>query len=413
MQNNKLQLRESLNKAFVKVKPDRESFEVFKTNLRQLLEQTETNKAESEEFHKNLISDFLKNTYYSPSYFINTKGRNDLVIHDGKDAKNSVGVLLEVKSPTNKGEMLKVENLNTKAFQELVLYFLRERFIGKNLGIRYLVATNIYEWFIFDAKIFENQFAQNKDLVKRFHDFEAKKLSGDKTNFFYKDIAKPAIAEAINEINFTHFDIRDYADKGLKPLVPSGGDNDRELIDLFKVFSPQHLLKLDFANDSNSLNKPFYNELLYIIGLTETKEGGKKLIGRKKEGDRNVGSLLENAINRLDGLDKIPQLKNLTNPEEFGETHEEKLFNVALRLSINWINRVLFLKLLEAQLIKYHQGDRNFAFLNLAKVKDYKGLDSLFFEVLAREQSGREEDVREIFANVPYLNSSLFEQTEI
>ena len=195
--------------------------------------------------------------------------------------------------------------------------------------------------------------------------------------------------------------------------MENGKQNDRDLIDLFKVFSPQHLLKLDFANDSNSLNKPFYNELLYIIGLTETKEGGKKLIGRKKEGDRDAGSLLENAISRLDGLDKIPQLRNLTNPEEFGETDEEKLFNVALRLSINWINRVLFLKLLEAQLIKYHQGDRNFAFLNLDKVKDYQDLDSLFFEVLAREQGGRDEDVKEIFANVPYLNSSLFEQTEI
>ena len=408
MQSNKLPIRESLNKAFIKVKPDRESFEAFKINLRQLLEQTETNKAESEEFHKNLISDFLKNTYYSPSYFINTRGRNDLVIHDGKDASNSVGVILEVKSPTNKAEMLKVDNLNTKAFQELVLYFLRERLAGKNLGIRYLVATNVDEWFIFDAKIFEDQFAQNKALVKSFTDFEAGKLSGSKTDFFYKDIAKPAIASVINEIKFTHFDIREF-----KQALESGKQNDQDLIDLFKVFSPQHLLKLDFANDSNSLNKPFYNELLYIIGLAETKEGGKKLIGRKKEGNRNVGSLLENAISRLDGLDKIPQLSNLTNPEEFGETQEEKLFNVSLRLAINWINRVLFLKLLEAQLIKYHQGDRNFAFLNLAKVKDYQALDSLFFEVLAREQSKRDDDIREIFVNVPYLNSSLFEQTEI
>ena len=195
--------------------------------------------------------------------------------------------------------------------------------------------------------------------------------------------------------------------------MENGKQNDRDLIDLFKVFSPPHLLKLDFANDSNSLNKPFYNELLYIIGLKETKEKGKKLIGRKIEGDRDAGSLLENAISRLIGLDKIPQLRNLANPEEFGETDEEKLFNVGLRLSINWINRVLFLKLLEAQLIKYHQGDRNFAFLNLDKVRDYQALDSLFFDVLAREQSGRDEDVREIFANVPYLNSSLFEQTEI
>ena len=408
MQNNKLLIRNSLNKAFGKVKPDRESFEAFKTNLRRLLEQTETNKTESEEFHKNLISDFLKNTYYSPSYFINTRGRNDLVIHNGKDAQTPVGVILEVKRPTNKAEMLKIDNLNTKAFHELVLYFLRERFAGKNLGIRYLIATNIYEWFIFDAKIFEDLFAQDKALVKQLDDFTANKLSGNNNDFFYKDIAKPAIAKVINEINFVHFNIRDY-----KAALESKKQYEQDLVDLFKVFSPQHLLKLDFANDSNSLNKPFYNELLYIIGLTEIKEGGKKLINRKKEGDRDSGSLLENAINRLDNLDRIPQLKNLTNPEEFGETHEEKLFNVALRLSINWINRVLFLKLLEAQLIKYHQGDRNFAFLNLAKVKDYQALASLFFEVLAREQEERDEDVREMFANVPYLNSSLFEQTEI
>ncbi len=408
MQDNKLPIGTSLSRAFGKVKPDRKIFEAFKINLRRLLEQTETNETESEEFHKNLISDFLKNTYYSPSYFINTKGRNDLVIHTGKNAQSSVGVILEVKRPTNKGEMLKVETLNSKAFQELVLYFLRERLTGKNLGIRYLIATNIYEWFIFDAKIFEELFAQDKALVKQFADFEAKKLSGDKTNFFYKDIAKPAIGNAIDRIKFTHFDIRDY-----KEVLENGKQNDQGLVDLYKVFSPQHLLKLDFANDSNSLNKPFYNELLYIIGLTETKEGGKKLINRKKEGDRDGGSLLENAINRLDSLDRIPQLRNLTNPEEFGETDAEKLFNVALRLSINWINRVLFLKLLEAQLIKYHQGDRNFAFLNLAKVKDYQALDGLFFEVLAREQEARDEDVREMFANVPYLNSSLFEQTEV
>ena len=329
MQSSKLPIGESLNKAFLKVKPDREGFETFKFNLRRLLEQTETNRAESEEFHKNLISDFLKNTYYSPSYFINTKGRYDLVIHDGKAATNSVGVILEVKSPTNKTEMLKVESLNLKALQQLVFYFLEERVAGLNLGVRYLVATNIYEWFIFDAKVFEAQFAKNNALVKQFTEFKAGRLISDKTDFFYKDIAKPTIASVINDIKFTHFDIRDY-----KEALENGKQNDRDLIDLFKVFSPQHLLKLDFANDSNSLNKPFYNELLYIIGLAETKEGGKKLIGRKKEGDRDAGSLLENAIGRLDGLDKIPQLRNLINPEEFGEIHEEKLFNVALRLSI-------------------------------------------------------------------------------
>ena len=153
---HKLQPRESLNKAFLKVKPNRNDIEHFKKNLQSLIEKI--NEVESEEFHKNLIGDFLKNTYYGGNHFINTKGRNDFVIHNGKDAKSSVGVILEAKKPTNKGEMLKVDNLNTKAFQELVLYFLRERLIEKNIEVKYLIVTNIYEWFIFDANSFDKAF---------------------------------------------------------------------------------------------------------------------------------------------------------------------------------------------------------------------------------------------------------------
>ena len=396
--------RQALNKAFLKVKPIRESIETFKTNLIKLLDRI--NETESEEFHKNLVADFLKNTYYSPSHFINTKGRNDLVIHNGKDSKSSVGVIVEAKKPTNKAEMLEVDNLNTKAFQELVLYFLRERITGNNLEIRYLVATNIYEWFIFDATMFEQLFVQDKTLVNQFIDFEAGRLSSTKTEFFYKQIAKPAIALVENEIEFTHFDIRDY--NGF--LRNSDEEGDRKLIVLFKLFSPEHLLKLPFANDSNRLDKAFYNELLYIIGLTETKEGSKKLIGRKKEGDRVAGSLLENAINQLDSLDKISRIEK---PEQFGDSNGEKLFNVGLELVITWINRVLFLKLLEAQLIKYHKGDQSFAFLNLTKIQSYGDVNRLFFDVLARKQSDRNISIKAIFANIPYLNSSLFEPTDI
>ncbi|MGB8689158.1 MAG: hypothetical protein WCD53_17720, partial [Microcoleus sp.] len=149
--------RKSLNKAFLKVKPNRDDIEKFQDNLMRLLHDIN----ESEEFHKNLVSDFFKNTY-SPHHFINTKGRNDLVIHNGKDAKSSVGVILEAKKPTNNAEMLKVDNLNIKALQELVLYFLRDRVSGKNLELKHLIVTNVYEWFIFDAGTFEKSFAQNQ-----------------------------------------------------------------------------------------------------------------------------------------------------------------------------------------------------------------------------------------------------------
>jgi hypothetical protein len=302
--------------------------------------------------------------------------------------------------------MLSREKLNVKAFQELVLYYLRERITQKNLEVKYVIATNINEWFIFDANIFEKAFAQNKLLVNQFIDFEAGRLAGKTTDFFYKEIAEPFIAQMQQEVEFTHFDIRNYE----KPLRNNNPKDDNKLIALFKLLSPEHLLKLPFTNDSNSLDKRFYGELLHIIGLTETKQGGKKLIERHTEGHRNTGSFLENAIIQLESMDKIGRLEN---PSHFGETHQERLFNVGLELSITWLNRILFLKLLEAQLLTYQKGDKSYEFLSLDRIHNYDDLNSLFFQVLARKHSERNEDVKALFEKVPYLNSSLFEPTEI
>lgn len=404
MNLKQLKPRKALNKAFLKVKPNRNEIEGFKANLIQLLDRT--NDTESEEFHKNLVSDFLKKTYYDPNHFINTKGRNDLVIHNGDKAKSTVGVIIEAKKPTNKAEMVTTDKLNAKAFQELVLYYLRERITQNNLEIKYLIITNINEWFIFDATTFDRLFAQNKKLVKQFQDFEGGRLADTKTDFFYKQIAEPFIADIKTEIEFTYFNLQDYQ----KTLRNEDKADDNKLIALFKLLSPEHLLKLPFTNDSNSLDKRFYSELLHIIGLTETKQGNKKIIERNKKGERNTGTLLEDTIIQLDSLDKINRLNN---PAQYGSTHEERLFNVALELAITWINRILFLKLLEAQLITYHKGDKSYSFLNLDKIKNYDDLNSLFFQVLACKYDERNEDVIKIFEKVPYLNSSLFEPTEI
>jgi adenine-specific DNA-methyltransferase len=404
MEIKELKPRRALNKAFLKVKPNRTEIEGFKTNLITLIDRT--NDSESEEFHKNLVIDFLKKTYYEPNHYINTKGRNDLVVHNGNTAKTSVGVIIEAKKPTNKAEMITTKKLNTKAFQELVLYYLRERITHKNLEVKHLVATNINEWFIFDATLFERLFAQNKNLVKQFNDFEGGRLADNKTDFFYKQIAEPFIAEIKAEIEFTYFNIQDYQ----KTIRNTDKSDDNSLIALFKLMSPEHLLKLPFTNDSNSLDKRFYSELLHIIGLTETKEGSKKLIERNKQGERNSGTILEDAIIQLDSLDKLNRLEK---PTQFGSTIQERLFNVGLELCITWINRILFLKLLEAQLITYHKGDKSYSFLNLNKIKNYDDLNSLFFQVLARKHEERNDDVKKIFEKVPYLNSSLFEPADI
>ena len=396
--------RKALNKAYLKVKPVRSEIESFKSNLITLLEQV--NHAESEEFNKNVLADFLKNTFYSPNYFINTKGRNDLVIHNNKTASDSVGVMIEAKRSTNVSEMIKTENINKKALQELVLYYLRERITVKNLEVKNLIVTNVNEWFIFDANVFEKYFAQNKKLVQQFIDFEAGILSGTDNEFFYKNIASVAIEAVKENIEYTYFNITEIE----TALRNSDKGDDTKLIPFYKLLSPQHLLKIPFANDSNSLNKTFYSELLHIIGLEETKEGGKKLIGRKKVGERYSGTLIENAIIQIESLDKLSRLQN---KRQYGETKDEQLFNVAIELAITWINRILFLKLLEAQLITYHQNNTDYAFLNSAKVRDFDELNTLFFQVLAVKTSDRNSDVKTKFSKIPYLNSSLFEPAEI
>lgn len=394
--------KQSLNKSFLKVRPSREHIEQFKANLVQMLEHA--NQTESEEYHKNLVADFFKNTYYSPTYFINTKGATDLVIHTGKDATTPVAVLIEAKKPSNKSEMPTLANLNAKSMQELVLYYLRERIAQKNLEIKHLVVTNLYEWFVFDATVFEKAFAQNKQLVQQFSDFSSGRLAGTSTDFFYREIAAPALASAA--LTVTHFAITDYD----QPLRNAERSDDNKLIALYKLFSPEHLLKLPFANDSNSLNKEFYSELLHLIGLTETKEKGKKVIERKAEGERHNGALLENAMRQVKATQKLSYLPNA---HQFGRTTEEQLFAISLELCITWMNRVLFLKLLEAQLINYHKGDSSFAFLNKERIGDYDELQSLFFDVLAQRPEERESDVQKVFSKVPYLNSSLFEPTEL
>jgi hypothetical protein len=119
-------IKEALNKAYIKVRPERIGIEKFKTNVITLLDTIKEKPGETEEFLKNLISAFLKNTWYEGDYFINTAARFDLVIHTGKTATTPIGVIIEAKRPINKTEMIGKKNLNAKAMQELLLYYLRE-----------------------------------------------------------------------------------------------------------------------------------------------------------------------------------------------------------------------------------------------------------------------------------------------
>jgi len=220
----------------------------------------------------------------------------------------------------------------------------------------------------------------------------------DTTRYFYEHIAFPEIEKQKDKISYVYFDIRDYKDKST---------NDEEFTALYKFLSPVHLLKREILPDNNKLNKEFYNELLHILGLVENDSEGKIKIERKTK-NRDEGSLLELTIAQLETAD-ISQISDLNS---FGENYDEQVFNIAFSLIITWINRILFMKLLEGQLLKYHNEDVHYAFLRPEKIKEYQKLNTLFFQILAQTTAQRPATLKE-FEKVPYLNSSLFEETEL
>ncbi|WP_192821426.1 TaqI-like C-terminal specificity domain-containing protein [Rufibacter sp. LB8] len=397
-------IKQRLNKAYRLIKPKRAAMEVFKGNLVQLLNRIDDK--ETEENVKGHLMDFLKNTFYNPDHLVATKGKTDFVLHTGKEAKTPAGVLFEVKRHSNKSDMVTKTNLNAKALHELILYYLRERLDGQNTDMRHLVITNIYEWFVFDAQDFERLFGKNTQLKKDYDAWKTGQKVSNNTDHFYKEIAKPFLDTLPEELPFTYFNLKDFE----KALRNQNQKDDNQLIGLYKILSPVHLLKLPFTNDSNSLDKGFYSELLHLIGLEETKVGNKKLIQRKPPERRQEGALLENAILTIESEDR---LRKLNPPSAYGATEEERLFTVALELCITWVNRILFLKLLEAQLIKYHRGGAGYKFLNYATIPQYDELNKLFFQVLARRPEQRTGAIQQKYGHVPYLNSSLFEPTEL
>lgn len=388
----------SLDKSLLKFRPFESDIKRFKQELVTLIDHID--ERETEEFHKNLVTNFLSKAFYADTNFINTKDRKDLVIHTGKDNKHTVGVIIEAKRPTNKADWFTANKPNSKALQELVLYYLRERVEAKNIDIKYLIATNINEWYIIESSYFKKHFYEDKELLKAYEDWRDGRKESKDTTLFYNDIVRPHIDKITDEVPCIYFNIRDYE----KALRDQGNVSNREVNALYKILSPYHLLKQPVANDSNTLNDRFYKELLHIIGLEEFKEGNKLIIRRKPE-NKNLASLLEKAIDELktEGLHKLPDLRS------FGDKAEDQYFNVGLELCITWVNRVLFLKLLEGQLLNYHKNDPKYRFLNNAIIADFDELFKLFHKVLAVDVPNRSEAINQKYKYVPYLNSSLFD----
>ncbi|MCC5907826.1 MAG: DUF559 domain-containing protein [Balneolaceae bacterium] len=401
-------VRNTINKAFLKEPIERKKFEAFKEALGKLLSGIEqSEKAEEREEHfKNLLPPFFKSIGFG-DYKINTSSNIDLAIYTGSKTKDPLGVMMEVKRPSNKSEMISKERLNRKALHEAVLYYLEQRIDQGNDDLKHVIITDMTHWYIFDAQEFERCFYRPSTLRKAYKEWKENRKVSSNTDFMYNEIAS-FISESDATISGVSLPLKPVA-KLLKGK--EGSDYEKRLISLYKFFSPIHLLKEPFSNDSNSLNKEFYRELLYILGLEETKQGSTRYIQRAGEDNRHSGSIIENTIRILDSEDHLSTLKNARS--SYGANRDEQLFSVAIELGITWMNRVLFLKLLEAQLYRYHRKDNRFKFLNYGTIDGLDELNKLFFQVLARKENDRSADVNEKFGHIPFLNSSLFDVSSL
>lgn len=380
-------------------RPVRADVERFAQNLQNYLDHIDSN--ETEENLKTHFMGLLK-PIYQPSHTIEQFGDIDFVIRAGGKG-SPAAVLFEAKRELNKADMIRQDDINRKALHELILYFFRERNAG-NTNIRHVVICTEFEMYVFEASDFERAFYQNKALRKDFEDWAAGKKSDSTTDFFYKEIAAKFIAGSDAELNAVHIDLRSYEAK-----LKNGAD-DKAVVKLFKLLGPHGLIAKELSNDSNSLNKAFYDELLHLIGLEERKEGAKRVIGRLEASMRNPGSLLENAISQIRYEDDFNDPLMI---QTYGSSNDDREFSIALELCLTWVNRLLFLKLLEAQIFKFHGQDPAYKFLSTSMVADFDDLSDLFFKVLAFPPSERAPLIAAKYENVPYLNSSLFELTKL
>ncbi|WP_423752135.1 DUF7149 domain-containing protein [Helicobacter pylori] len=342
--------------------PTTETIENFEKEINSLLENAP--RRDDEEFQKNEINKFLKNAY---GYDCNTYEKVDSAIYVDKEVR----VLIEVKALDNKTEFPKNrENPLSKAFCQMVLYFLEEK--EKNNSLKHAIICNAHEFFFFDCK--DLLFLKDDKRITDFYKYCAKKEGTDpSTKRFYSDLEEYLKKDFEGELRYTHFNLSSYDPKEL-PLI-------------YQVLSHEVLLKQKKTLDANTLNKDFYEELLYILGLEEQNDKGKILI----KPSRTQNSLSD-------------ALK-----EQYTDLDDEEV----MALLIAWNNRILFLRLLESLLFSFNHFKN--PFLTIDNFKDFNALNTLFFEVLAKKNNERLKEIKEdkILEKIPYLNSSLFDKTPL
>ncbi len=343
--------------------PKKETIENFEKEINSLLENAKGQ--DYEESQKSKINKFLKNTY---GYECDIYGKVDSAIYvDGK-----AWVLIEVKALNNRIEFPKDrENPLSKAFCQMVFYFLKE--IENNNSLKHAIICNAHEFFLFDCKDLLNLFQNDKEITKLHKNCASKEGTDFKTKRFYSDLEKYLKKDFEGELRYTHFNL--------------SSDDSKELPLIYQVLSHEVLLKQKKTLDANTLNKDFYEELLYILGLEEQNEKGKILI-KPSRTKNSLSHALKKQYNNLD---------------------DEEV----MALLIAWNNRILFLRLLESLLISFNHFEE--PFLTIENFTNFNALNTLFFEVLAKKNNERLEEIKEdkILGKIPYLNSSLFDKTPL
>ncbi len=338
--------------------PSKEQLEAFKTAFDAFLE---TNPQENENHHNDAFNDLLKGVF---KYKVKPIKKIDSAI---LNENNKVEVIIEFKALKNPNEFIKKGDLNVKAFHESLLYYLTERKDGNN-NLKHLILATIKELYIIDANEFE-VFNKDKEIEKAFKNCHDRKGNDTHTKAFY-DACQKRLNELDRSLKYHH--------------IPLKKEN---LALIYQALSPNFLLKIPKYSDANTLNKDFYEELLYILGLEEKNEKGKILI-KPSRTQNSLSDALKGSYNNLD---------------------DEEV----MALLIAWNNRILFLRLLESLLISFKHFEK--PFLTTENFKDFNALNTLFFEVLAKKNNERLPEIKEdkILEKIPYLNSSLFDKTPL
>ncbi|WP_052777067.1 type IIG restriction enzyme/methyltransferase [Campylobacter coli] len=336
----------------------------------------------------NALSKFFENLHFECEIKSIHKGNSGMDLALKKDKQ--IQVIVEAKLPHSK-EFFSQSKPNCKALHECILYYLRER-KALNSSLKHIIITDFYRFYIFKADLFEELFNKNKYFKEAFENFESKNsLFKGNTDEFYKECEKLLSSEKYLD-SITRKDLFDEPSlKGvfidIRPILEQEKPSFSKLKPLFKIFHKDFLLSEFNPNDANSLNNAFYKELLYILGLYESKQNSKLIIAKSEESKEEQGTFYTAINSKL----------------------KEENFETILKLLILWLNRILFLKLIESNLVRFND-DKNLKFLNFKKIPDFDKLSELFFEVLAKEKSTRKKSE---FAYLPYLNSSLFEKQSI